>query len=71
MYTFFFSGLLDTFKSKISLGQQLPSISIAARLTYTLKMIKPWEKTNCLSDYQNDGSSLMQLTMGTISDPIR
>lgn len=72
LYTLFFSGLLDTFKSKISCGQQLPSINIAVKLTFSLRMLKPMEYLNIVQDRKgSESSSLMNLPFGVASDPIR
>lgn len=72
LYTLFFLGLLDTFKSKISCGQQLPSINIAVKLTFSLRMLKPMEYLNIVQDRKGpESSSLMNLPFGVASDPIR
>jgi len=63
---FFCSGLLNTFKSKISRGQDLPSINIAVRLTYTLRMLSPWENISTSSS-----SPVLNVPFGTGTDPIR
>lgn len=68
---FYFAGLLDTFKSKISRGQQLPSINIAVRLTYTLRMLSPWESLSSLASSTDIASSVLNVPFGTGADPIR
>ncbi|XP_034231466.1 rab3 GTPase-activating protein catalytic subunit [Thrips palmi] len=62
----YLTGLLDTFKSKISRGQQPPPINIAVRLTYTLRMLSPW-KTSIPTDL---ATSVSMVPFGTGSDPI-
>ncbi|KAJ1520264.1 hypothetical protein ONE63_004468 [Megalurothrips usitatus] len=64
----YLTGLLDTFKSKIS-RQQLPSINIAVRLTYSLRRLGQWFSVTELKDHDGS-SSLMNLPFGMISDPI-
>ncbi|KAK3907278.1 Rab3 GTPase-activating protein catalytic subunit [Frankliniella fusca] len=63
----YLTGLLDTFKSKISRGQQLPSIELAVRLTYSLKMLNPLQNFNVLTS--NKGG-MLNLPFGLASDPI-
>lgn len=66
----YLTGLLDTFKSKISRGQQLPSINIAVRLTYTLRMLSPWGSFSSLASSTDVASSVLNVPFGTVTDPI-
>lgn len=63
----YLTGLLDTFKSKISRGQQLPSIELAVRLTYSLKMLNPLQSYNVVT---SNKSGMLNLPFGLASDPI-